>query len=223
MAIEAKKDPERGEAQQEKRTPIPLGAKEGGQDSPRSMLLDRAKSGSEEKQRLYAVSELSSDAGALKEILRESMHRDSRNAAADILFSDDGAVVELLASDNKNASSAMLERLMREPARLMDVAKSCMNIDARSAALEKIKDHAQLVEIAKYSIYADSRAGALRRLEGSAVEEIAASSSYRDTRLSALEMIKSDGEALARVESASLYEDTRKDAHAMMPEFRKRS
>ena len=220
MAIDTKKE-ETAPEERRIRTPLP---KEGGQDSSRSMLLERAKNGADEGQRQEAVSSLAGDLEALKEVVKESPHRDSRNASAELLLADDASVVELLSSDNKNASSAILEKLMRNPESLLGIAKSCMNAAARGIALEKVKDAAHLVDIAKYSIFSDSRSAALEKLGGGieSIEEVAASSSYRDTRLAALEMIKEDGEALARVEAKSLYEDTRNDAHAI-PELKRRS
>ncbi len=200
----------RADSERPPRAPLPA-APGAGQDTAASMLLERATKSPDENGRLEAVSALAGDRSALKAVVLESAYRDSRMAAAELLLGDNASVVELLVSENKNASSAMLERLMREPERLKEVAKSSMSPVARELALGKIRDEATLVDIAKYSIYADSRSGALKALEGSpqAAEEVAVSSSYSDTRLAAAETLRNDREALGRVEQKCLYEDTR--------------
>ncbi len=201
------------------RTPVPV-APGSGQDTLASMLLERATGSPDEAARMEAVGSLSSDLSALRKVVLESAHRDSRMAAADLLLKDDASVVELLTSDNKNAQAAMLERLMRDPDRLNDVAKSSMNGAARELALGKVRGTAALADIAKYSIYADSRSGALRAIAAQGdmqgIEEVAVSSSYSDTRSAAADMLSNDREALKRVEQACLYEDTKAEVRGLL-------
>ncbi len=201
------------------RTPLPA-APGSGQDTPASMLLERAKGSQDETARMEAVNSLATDPSALRKVVLESAYRDSRMAAADLLVKDDASVVELLTSDNRNAQSAMLERLMRDPVRLNEVAKSSMNAPARELALGKVRDPAALVDIAKYAIYADSRSGALRAIAAQGgtqgIEEVAVSSSYSDTRSAAANMLRGEKEALERVEQACMYEDTKAEVRGLI-------